>query len=123
LTESQQKELKPVFEELVPKEKFNVSFEPMSEDEMPVSITQSEFMRRMMEMQSLGGGMMGAFPESYNLVVNANHPLITKVLLNSNKEENKKLLSQAIDLAKLSANLLKGEELTKFIERNIESLK
>ncbi len=124
LTESQQKEIKLLFEELVSKEKFNITFEPLSEGDMPVSITQSEFMRRMMEMQALGGGgMMGAFPESYNLVVNANHPLMTKVLLNSDKEESKKKLAQAIDLAKLSANLLKGEELTKFIERNLENLK
>ncbi len=124
LTESQQKEIKLLFEELVSKEKFNITFEPLSEGDMPVSITQSEFMRRMMEMQALGGGgMMGVFPESYNLVVNANHPLMTKVLLNSDKEESKKKLAQAIDLAKLSANLLKGEELTKFIERNLENLK
>jgi molecular chaperone HtpG len=121
LSEEDEKTLKPIFEAVVPKEKFTVQFESLSEKSNPVSVTRSEFMRRMQEMSQMGGGgmMMGNMPEMYNLVVNANHPLIGKIL--SEKDENKKkeLSKQATDLALLSQNLLKGEELTQFIKRSI----
>lgn len=94
----------------------------MSESDAPMLITQSEFMRRMKEQQMTGGGgmMMGQFPEMYNLVVNANHPLIGQV--NSDKDEahRKALLQQSIDLAMLSQGMLRGERLTTFIQRSLE---
>jgi molecular chaperone HtpG len=78
-------------------------------------------MRRMKDMSAMGGGgYMGNFPDMYNVVVNSNHPLLTKILGESNSEKQGNLAKQAIDLAKLAQNLLKGEELTKFIKRSIE---
>ena len=91
----------------------------------PLIITQPEFMRRMKEMQQTGGGMfgMGNFPEMYNLVVNTNHPLITEILNTKTEKKQERLIKQALDLAKLAQNLLKGEELTAFIKRSFEMVK
>ena len=121
LSEEEQKTLQPIFESIVPKEKFSVQFESLSETSNPVAITRSEFMRRMQEMNKVGGGgmMMGDLPETYNLVVNSNHPLIGKILSEKSEEKQKALTKQATDLALLSQNLLKGEELTQFIKRSI----
>jgi molecular chaperone HtpG len=121
LSKEEEEALKPVIEEQVDKQKFNVSFEPLSETDAPMQITQPEFMRRMMEMQRTGGGgFMGAFPETYNLVVNSNHPLISKILNEESAEEKAKFTKQATDLALLSQGLLKGEALTNFINRSVE---
>ncbi len=123
LSEDEQEKVKPVFENIVPKEKFTVQFQPMSEKDDPVRITQAEFMRRMKEQQmTAGGGMMGALPEMYNLVVNANHPLTGRILKEEDEQKQEKMAREAVDLAKLSQNLLKGEELTKFIKRNVEKI-
>jgi len=121
LSDDEKEKLKPLFEGSVNKEKFTIQFENMSETEAPVIITQPEFMRRMMEQQKLGGGgmMMGAFPEMYNFVVNANHPAVGTLL--RKKGDNKaKLAKQLSDLALLSQGMLKGEELSKFINRSVE---
>lgn len=122
LSKEEQESLKPLVEALVDKKKFTVEIESMSESDAPMLITQSEFMRRMKEQQMTGGGgmMMGQFPEMYNLVVNANHPLIG--LVNSDKDEahRKALLQQSIDLAMLSQGMLRGERLTTFIQRSLE---
>ncbi|MFK8044309.1 MAG: molecular chaperone HtpG [Crocinitomicaceae bacterium] len=121
LSDEEKEKLKPLFEGSVNKEKFTIQFENMSETEAPVIITQPEFMRRMMEQQKLGGGgmMMGAFPEMYNFVVNANHPAVGTLL--RKKGDNKaKLAKQLSDLALLSQGMLKGEELSKFINRSVE---
>jgi molecular chaperone HtpG len=76
----------------------------------------------MMEQQKMGGGgFMGAFPEMYNLVVNANHPKVTSVL-SKNEEEQKATVKQLTDLAMLAQGMLKGEALNAFIERNIEQI-
>lgn len=123
LTEEQQNTLKPIVEKIAPKEKFIVVFESLSEKDSPIMVTQPEFMRRMKDMSALGGGgmnFMGAAPEMYNLVVNSNHPLIGKVLSEKNAGKQEQLVKQATDLALLSQNLLKGEELTKFIKRSVE---
>ncbi|MGE5382370.1 MAG: molecular chaperone HtpG [Omnitrophica WOR_2 bacterium] len=125
LSEDEQNKVKPVFEEVAGKEQFHVIFESMSESSMPVQIIKPEFMRRMKDMSMLGGGgmsFMGNFPESYNLVVNSNHPLILKIVGETNDDNKKKMVKQLIDIAKLSQNLLKGEELTGFIKRSIEIL-
>ncbi len=121
LSEEEQNEIKPVFEEQVPSENYQVQFQPMSEKDDPVVITQSEFMRRMKEQQATGGGgMMGQLPEMYNLVVNANHPLVSRLLKEQDEEKKKEMAKQAIDLGKLSQGLLKGEELNRFIKRSVD---
>ena len=86
-------------------------------------ITRPEFMRRMKDMSAMGGGGMnfyGEMPDMYNLVVNTNHPLISKILVETDVEKRKAISKQAADLAMLSQGLLKGEELTKFIKRSVE---
>lgn len=123
LSEDEQKELKPVIEEVVPKEKFTVVFESLSEKDAPMLITKPEFMRRMKDMSAMGGGGMnfyGSMPDMYNLIVNTNHPLIGKILNEKQDEKKKQLTKQAADLAMLSQGLLKGEDMTKFIKRSLE---
>jgi molecular chaperone HtpG len=123
LSEEEKTALKPVIEEVLEKGKFNVVFENLSETDQPVLITSPEFMRRMKEMQSMGRqNFMGNFPDMYNLVVNSNHPVINKLNLETNPEKKKEIAKQTVDLAMLSQNLLKGEELTKFIRRSYEML-
>ena len=95
----------------------------MSEQEAPIIITQPEFIRRMMEQQKLGGGggFYGAFPEMFNLTVNANHPAIAK-LLGQEAEAQTESTKQLVDLAMLAQGLLKGAALDAFIQRNIEHI-
>jgi len=116
--------LKPIIEEVVPKEKFTVQFESMSETDLPMTIVQPEFMRRMKDMSAIGGGGMnmfgGAMPDAYNLIINVNHPIISKIMAEKAKKKKQKLIKQTADLALLSQNMLKGEELTNFINRSIE---
>jgi molecular chaperone HtpG len=122
LTKEDEEKLKPVFEGLVSKDKFVVQFESMSETDVPMMITQSEFMRRMKEQQAMGGGgmnFMGNMPEMFNLVVNANHPLTSQILGEKSKKAQKNLAKQATDLALLAQGMLKGEELTAFIKRSV----
>ena len=89
-----------------------------------MTIVQPEFMRRMKDMSAVGGGGMnmfgGAMPDSYNLVVNTNHPLISKILKEKDKKKQKDLTKRTADLALLSQNMLKGEELTKFINQSLK---
>jgi molecular chaperone HtpG len=125
LDEKQQETLKPVIEEVVEKAKFSVQFESMGETDQPMTIVQPEFMRRMKEMQAVGGGggmqmFGGAMPDTYNLVVNTNHPLISKILNETDKAKQTEITKRTTDLAKLSQNMLKGEELTNFINQSIE---
>ncbi len=124
LTEEEKTALKPLFEENLDTKSFNVSFENMSSTEAPVTITQNEFMRRMKEQSALGGGggmnFYGELPDSYTIVVNSNHPLMQKI--NADKEVGKGLAQQAVQLAMLSKGILKGAELTKFIQANFEAL-
>ncbi|MBI1268217.1 MAG: molecular chaperone HtpG [Cryomorphaceae bacterium] len=124
LTEDQQNTLKPIIEEVAGSEKFKVSFASMSTDESPFLITENEFMRRMKEQQLAGGGgfqMFGNLPDSYNLVVNANHPLVNE-LANSEDAAQKESIRQLTDLARLSHGILKGEELTTFVERTVAKM-
>ena len=123
LSDEQKKELQPMVEEVVPKDKFTVVFESLSEKDAPMLITRPEFMRRMKDMSAMGGGGMnfyGDMPDMFNLVVNTNHPLISKILGEKNVDKRKAISKQAADLAMLSQGLLKGEELTKFIKRSVE---
>lgn len=191
LSADEQEELRPVIQSQLKKDDhFYVVFENLSETAQPMMITQSEFMRRMKDMSAMGGGGMGFYgelPDSYNLVVNANHPLVKKVIenkqmvvgeslkpfktqieslekeleevekqvkgkkdeeidqavkdkrsdLEKKMEDTRKqkedvlsaygksndLVKQMIDLALLSNNMLKGEDLTKFIRRSVDMIK
>jgi len=122
LSEDQKNAIKPIIEKQVDKSKFTVQFESLSETEQPIIITQPEFMRRMREMQAAGGGAsyFGQMPEQYNLVVNSNHPLIGKLLDEKDEDKQNKFAKQLTDLALLSQNLLRGEELTNFIKRSVD---
>ena len=126
LSEEETATLKPIIEASVPKETYTVQLEAMDSATSPFMITVPEFMRRMKEMQASGGGGMmgmGNFPDMYNLVVNTNSPLVSDILNNKDEKAQKHLISQAFDLAKLSQNLLHGEELTNFIKRSYEMIK
>jgi len=123
LSEKEQEKLKPVFEKFAKKEKYSIIFESLSEKDQPVIITQPEFMRRMKDMSKLGGGgmdYMGTMPDSYNLVVNSNHKIVGNILNEKDKKKQEELVKQVTDLAKLSQNLLKGEQLTEFIKRSVD---
>jgi len=126
LSDEEKETLKKSLENAIPKEKYTVQLEALDSSASPFIITQSEFMRRMKEMsQSGGGGMFGMnnFPQIYNLVVNTNSDLASKIL--SEKEENTRqnLINQALDLAKISQGLLQGEELTNFVKRSFALIK
>ena len=127
LSDEEKEKLKTVLEALVPKEKYTVQLENLDSKAAPFMITQPEFMRRMKEMSASGGGGgmfgMGNFPDMYNLVVNTNSEIATTILAAENEEAKTKLVKQALDLAKLSQGLLKGEELTAFVKRSFESIK
>ena len=125
LSEEEKTKLKEDIEKVVPSEKYSVQLEAMDSTAAPLIITQPEFMRRMKEMQQTGGGMfgMGNMPEMYNLVVNTNHPLISEILNAKTPKKQERLIKQSLDLARLSQNLLKGEELTAFIKRSFEMVK
>jgi len=125
LSDEEKEKLKPVIEGAVNNSSYTVQLEAMDSNASPFMITVPEFMRRMKEMQATGGGGMfgmGNMPDMYNLVVNTNSPLVSEILA-VDEEKQKGLISQAFDLAKLSQNLLHGEELTNFIKRSYELIK
>jgi molecular chaperone HtpG len=126
LSDEEKESLKTVLETIVPKQTYSVQLEALDSNASPFIITQPEFLRRMKEMsQSGGGGMfgMGNMPEMYNLVVNTNSNLATTILATEDKSAQESLVKQALDLAKLSQNLLKGEALTAFVKRSFEMIK
>lgn len=125
LSEDEKETLKTFLTEVIPAEKFSVQLEAMDSKANPFIITEPEFMRRMKEMQQTGGGMfgMGNMPDMYNLIVNTNHELVSEILNTKTKKKKERLINQALDLAKLSKNLLKGEEMTTFIKRSYEMIK
>jgi molecular chaperone HtpG len=127
LSDEEQEGLKTVLETIVPKQTYTVQLQAMDSQSAPFIITQPEFMRRMKEMNQSGGGGgmfgMGNMPDMYNLVVNTNSPLATTILNTKDKPSQEHLVKQALDLAKLSQNLLKGEALTAFVKRSFEMIK
>lgn len=122
LSEEEKEALKPVIEAALHGAEFTVALEAQSEKSPAFSITQPEFMRRMKEMSMTGGGMMGMgnLPDSFNLIVNVNHPLVGRIHGESDEDKRTALINQGVDLAKLSQNMLKGEALTSFIKRSYE---
>tara|TARA_B100001105_G_scaffold254361_1_gene250009 strand:- start:208 stop:2082 length:1875 start_codon:yes stop_codon:yes gene_type:complete len=124
LDEKEKEKLKTIIENIVPKEKYTVQLEAMDSTAPPFIITLPEFMRRMKEMQQSGGnGMFGNMPEMYNLIINVNNSINSEILNSKSKNKKERLIKQSLDLAKLSQNLLKGEELTSFIKRSIDLIK
>ena len=124
LSEEEKEKLQPLIEKVVPKEKYTIQLEALSSKQLPFVLTQPEFMRRMKEMQQAGGNaMFGQMPEMYNLVVNTNHPLVEQILHTKTEKKRTRLIQQTLDLARLSQNLLKGEELTSFIQRSVDLIK
>ncbi len=126
LSDEEKVSLKTFLDGVIPKEKFSVQLEALDSNANPFIITEPEFMRRMKDMQKTGGGGMfgmGGFPEMYNLIVNTNHELVSEILNTKTEKKKERLVNQALDLARLSKNLLKGEELTAFIKRSYEMIK
>ena len=122
LSEKEQEKLKKAFEEAIEDNKVTVELKALSPEDMPVMITQSEWLRRMKEMQQLGGGMpfMGDMPGGLNLVVNTNHPVAGKLL--KAKKNQGEYIAQLYDLALLGQGMLKGKKLTNFIQRSVKDL-
>ena len=124
LSDKDKETLKPLIESVVTESGYTVQMEAMDSKSLPFVLTQPEFMRRMKEMQQTGGGgMMGNMPDMFNLVVNTNHELVGQILNTKTSKKRERLILQALDLAKLSQNQLKGESLTQFIQRSVEMIK
>ena len=123
LSKEEEEKLKGLFENSINKEKYNIQFESMSEENAPIVITQPEFIRRMMEQQKLGGGggFYGAFPEMFTMTINSNHPAVSGLTAKPEKKQQA-TIKQLTDLALLSQGLLKGEALSSFIERNLKGI-
>jgi molecular chaperone HtpG len=126
LSEEEKNNLRKWFEEVLDKEKFLVEVEPLSEQDAPVIITRPEFTRRMKDMNSIGGGAampwMTGLPEILNVKINSNHPVYWKLKDVNDENTRTEKIRQLSDLALLSQGLLKGEALSKFMERNIQWL-
>lgn len=123
LSETETTKLKEEVEKAVAGKQYNIQTEALDSNAAPFLITQPEFMRRMKEMQAMGGGnMFGNFPETYNVIVNTNSEIASKIINEENDAVKTNLIKQALDLAKLAQGLLKGEELTAFVKRNFEKI-
>ena len=121
LTEDQTAMVKSVFEKTIQKPGMSVTIEGLSPDELPVTVTMDEFMRRMKDMAQMGGGMgfYGAMPDNYKVTVNGNHPLINKIVNTENADEQNRMAKQVFDLALLSQGMLTGADLTDFVKRSV----
>jgi len=124
LTEEQSAQVKTIFDTAINKPAFKVELESLNPDELPVTVTMDEFMRRMKDMAAMGGGMgfYGNMPDNYKVVVNGNHKLITRILQTEDAAEQSQLAKQAFDLALLSQGLLTGTELTEFVNRSVSMI-
>jgi len=121
LTEDQVKEVTTIFEKAITKPGMHVEIVALHPEELPVTITMDEFMRRMKDMAAMGGGMgfYGQMPDNYKVAINGNHKLISKIL-NADEAEQSTLAKQAVDLALLAQGMLTGAELTAFVSRSVE---
>lgn len=120
LSEEESKKASEIFEKAISRAEMKVEVEALHTDDLPVSVTEDEFMRRMKDMAKTGGGMgfYGTLPDNYKVTVNGNHPLVKRII-DSSEEEGTQLAKQAFDLALLSRGLLKGADLTSFIKRSV----
>lgn len=121
LNDEEKVKVKAIFEKAITKANMRVEIESLNPDELPVIVTMDEFMRRMKDMSKMGGGMgfYGTLPDNYNVSINGNHKLITKILQSSDEGEQLQLAKQAFDLALLSQGMLTGAELTEFVNRSV----
>jgi len=123
LTDEQKEKVKEVFTQAINNTNMHVEVESHNPDELPVTITMEEYMRRMKDMAKMGGngGMnfYGMMPDNYKVAVNGNHKLITKILETTDEATREKLAKQAFDLALLSQGMLTGKDLTAFVERSV----
>jgi molecular chaperone HtpG len=124
LSKDDEEKVKKIFEDAISDKNYTVQLEALAPDEIPVTLILPEFMRRMKDMQKMGGGspymMMGDMPDQFNAVVNSNHPMISKILNEKDEAKQKELAVQAYELGLLSQNLLTGNKLTSFIKRSVE---
>jgi len=122
LTEDQSKAVKEVFEKAITKPGYTVEIVGLNPEELPVTVTMDEFMRRMKDMAAMGGGMgfYGSMPDSYKVAINGNHKLISRILQTEDTDAQAKLAKQAVDLALLAQGMLTGAELTEFVSRSVE---
>lgn len=122
LTEEQSTKVKEIFEKAINNKDYTVEVEGLSPEEMPVTVTMDEFMRRMKDMAQMGGGMSfyGAMPDHYKVAINGNHPVIDKLLKSEDEAEKEKFAKQSFDLALLSQGMLTGKDLTEFVKRSVE---
>lgn len=122
LSEDQSKKVKEIFEKAISKSHMQVEIVSLGTDDMPVTVTMDEFMRRMKDMAKMGSGMSfyGSMPDTYKVAVNGNHKLISRILETDNEEDQTRLAKQAYDLALLSQGMLSGAELTSFVHRSVE---
>jgi molecular chaperone HtpG len=121
LSEDQTKQVVEIFEKAINKPAYKVEVEALNPDELPVTVTMDEFMRRMKDMAAMGGGMSfyGNMPDSYKVAINGNHKIVNKILASADEKEQSQLAKQAFDLALLSQGLLTGAELTAFVNRSV----
>ncbi|WP_208603034.1 molecular chaperone HtpG [Pedobacter steynii] len=121
LTEEQSKKVSEIFTKAITKPGMHVEVVGLNPEELPVTVTMDEFMRRMKDMAQMGGGMgfYGSMPDNYKVAINGNHKLIGKILLTDNEEEQSLLAKQAVDLALLAQGMLTGAELTAFVSRSV----
>lgn len=122
LSEDQSKQVKEIFEKAITKPGYTVEIVGINPEELPVTVTMDEFMRRMKDMAAMGGGMgfYGNMPDSFKVAINGNHKLIGKILATDNSEDQALLAKQAVDLALLAQGMLTGAELTAFVSRSVE---
>ena len=124
LSKEEEETAKTIFEKAINNKSMTVAVESLSPDDLPVTITMSEWMRRMKDMARTGGGggmsFMGNMPDNYNVAINGNHALVQKILKAETEEHKTKLAKQVYDLALLSQNMLTGADLTSFIKRSVE---
>lgn len=126
LSKDDEEKVKKIFEEAINDKNYTVQLEALAPDELPITLILPEFMRRMKDMQKMGGGspymMMGDMPDQFNAVVNTNHPMVSKILNTKEEDKQKELAVETYELGLLSQNLLTGNRLTNFIKRSVELL-
>jgi molecular chaperone HtpG len=123
LSQTQETELQDLFKEQITSPEIKVELKGLSKEAQPVIVTRSEFMRRMKDMASVGGPQASWYanmPDEINMTVNANHPVYEKILSVNDKPRQEKMVRNLADLALLSQGLLKGAELTAFVERSVQ---
>ncbi len=123
LSKDEVEQAKKLFEFQVPEITLTVEVKGLSKDAAPVIATRPEFMRRMKDMAGMGGGMTAFYaqmPDEVQLTINGNHPVYQTLLKENDLEKQQKQARNLADLALLSQGLLKGAELTNFINRTVE---